>query len=380
LTAQSARPARAKEGVTALVVDDSPISRALGVYLLSWHNIAADAVESGRMALAKLADRRYDLIFMDYSMPELNGIQTAALIRARERELPQISLIIGMSSCADSAENMEAVFLEAGMQGCLAKPVDPCELNLVLLSLLPRLHGQSAEAPERTDAPKPIDSPQASLIRTLSDIDGLDAEKGLANAGGSVDIYAGMLRRFTAELTEYIEPLLSLPMDGSWEEVATRLHVLQEFFIGIGMGDLARDAADLAAAADAGSGSGCMPRIQSFCDAMMRLRAKLVGLNAGNNRERIAGRREQKETRVEQVNLTTLRLCVSRLHDACLSYRAAEAQAAADGLRRIAAPEDMEDEIEAICALVDTLDYHEARERCARLLETTNPRKYDAAR
>jgi hypothetical protein len=112
-----------------------------------------------------------------------------------------------------------------------------------------------------------------------------------------------------------------------------------------------------------------MTRIQGYCDAMMRLRAKLVGLRAEQSRESAAERREHTTGRVEQVNLTTLRRHVARLHDACLSHRATEAQAIADDLRRMAWRKDLDDQIHVICALVDTLDYHEAREQCARLLK-----------
>jgi hypothetical protein len=189
-----------------------------------------------------------------------------------------------------------------------------------------------------------------------------------------LDIYAGRLRRFTSELTDYIEPLLSVPMDGTWEEVATRLHVLREFFIGIGVEDLAREAAGLAEAAGAGGGNERMPRIQSLCDAMMRLRASLVGLSAGNSEVMFVERRQQERARADRTSPATLGGLVSRLHDACLSHRAAEARAAAEGLRRMAVREDIADQIEAVCALVDTLDFHEARERCARLLETAKAR------
>ncbi|MCL2789445.1 MAG: response regulator [Desulfobulbus sp.] len=358
--------AQAKEGSTALVVDDNPICRSLGVHLLSRHNIAADAAERGRTALKKLTEERYDLVFMDYSIPGLNGIRTTAI--AREKGLLRTSFTIGMHSGAGSAENMETAFFEAGAQGYLDKPVDPLKLNLLLLDLLPRLHGQAAGASIQASVPHSADSARVDLIHSLSGIAGLDAEKGLAHMGHSVEIYASMLRRFTAELEEYIEPLLTLPLDGAWEEVAVRLHVLREFFVGIGATDLAQEAADLAAAVDAGGGSAYMPRIQSYCDDMMRLRARLVGLKTEDSQEETAEQLESAKPLTAPVDLT-LKQQVSRLHDACLSHRATEAQTAADALRAMALPGDIKDQIETICALVDTLDYHEAHEQCARLLE-----------
>ena len=110
-----------------------------------------------------------------------------------------------------------------------------------------------------------------------------------------------------------------------------------------------------------------MPRIRRHCDAMMSLRATLAGLKAGQRREAPAARREQEKTPAP--NPAAFRRKVSRLHDACLAYRATEAQATADSLRKMSLPEDMGEHMARICALVDTLDYDEARERCARLLE-----------
>jgi len=363
----TARLAQAKEGITALVVGDSVNSRVLSVLLSSRHNIGVDVVENGRGALEKLSDRRPDLLFVDYSMPGLDGRQTVDAIRAHEQGKPRTSLIVGMSLGEDPAAKMEAAFLAAGMQGYLAKPVDPLKLNLLLLHLLLCLRGQAAEAP--ADVPEPIDSARQDVLRTLSGIAGLDAEKGLLNAGHSVEIFTGMLRRFTAELTDYIEPLLTLSLGASWEEVAIRLHVLHEFFAGIGAEELAREAADLAAAADTGGDSTWMPRIRRYCDAMMRLRAELVGLKAANRGSAVE-RRTWEGVRTEPMDMATLKEHMTRLHDACLSCRATEAQAIADGLRKMALRKDIETQIEAVCALVDSLDYQEAQERCVCLLKT----------
>lgn len=368
---------QAKDATTALVVDGSPVSRALGVRLLSRHNIKADVAERGRIALRKLVDERYDLIFMDHAMPgALNAVQTATI--AHKKGLLEKSFVIGMHSGTGTAENMEAAFFEAGMQGYLDKPVDPFKLNHLLLDLLPRLHRQATGAPEQADAPDTADGARAGLIRSLSGIAGLDAENGLAHMGHSVEIYASMLRRFTAELEEYIEPLLTLPLDGAWEEVAIRLHVLREFFVGIGAADLAQKAAELAAAAETGGGSEYMPSIQSYCDDMMRLRARLVRLKAEDSREKTDERREPARMQAAQADMETLRQQISRLRDACLSYRATEAQRTADSLRAMALSGDIQEQIEMICALVGTLDYHEAQEQCARVLEMITPPERDA--
>ena len=375
---------QAKAGATALVVDDSMISRVLGAHWLARHNIAADVAESGGVALKSLANKHYDLIFMDYAMPGLNGIKTTDI--ARKRGFLQTSFVIGLdyngaSSVEGATENGEAVFLEAGMHGYLAKPVNPAELNFLLLDLLPRLYGQ-AETSRLACALDVVDSAREILIDSLSAIPELNAAQGLTNMGQSVEIYSGMLRRFSVELEDYIEPLMTLPLNGAWEEVAARLHVLRNFFAGIGATDLAQQASALAARADAGGGEECLVRIQDYCDAMMRLRAKLIGLRIQKSQAKMGGGRQRVKPEMSpaaETDLATLRQLLSDLHEACLSHRASDAEAAAASLRTMAGDEEMIERIAAICALVDTLDYHEAQERCANLLETITPHDHDTA-
>ena len=437
--AQITGEVHARDGVTALVVDDSPISRVLGVAMLFWRNIAAEAVESGQQALRRLSAQRYDLIFIDYSLPKLNGIQSAVMLR--EKAASHCGLFVGLSPGAGSPRNIKAAFLQAGMQGCLTKPVDPRALDQLLLELLPQVYEQfstsrvgqdtarpglsrlpqtikskapfgqkdwntfapsqvprgvrDAAPPSRTGVPAPISGEQKSLVRELTGIAELDAEKGLANVGGNMEIYIGMLGRFMAELGDYIEPLLTLPIGGAWEEVALRLHVLREFFIGIGALALAQDAAALMreAAAKAAGGEASLlpqdggldgadawlPRIQRYCDAMMRLRAKLAGLHVKKTQEHATDQRELEWERTDPADLVKLNRYVLRLHDACLSHRAAQAQETVDGLRRMAVHKNLEEHITTICRLVDALDYPEARERCAKLLKAIKMHRLGAA-
>jgi CheY-like chemotaxis protein len=353
----------ARKGTAALGVDGCPVSRALGVYMLSRHNIEAEAAENGHTALSMIADRHYDLIFiMDYFLPELDEIQEAAQARGR-------ALTISMSAGAESAGDIGAG------QGHLAKPVDQLKLNLLLREMLPRLPGPTAELPVQIDAPDPVDNRLDDLIRDLSEVAGLNVEQGLANACYSVEVYVGMLQRFTAELVDYIGPLLNLSADGDREdreETAARLNVLWEFFSSIGAEDLALTGAQLAAA-DAGGGQAYISRVRSYCDDMLCLRAKLASLKDWNSRDGRAERREPERRGAGRVDLAALRRHISGLRDACLACRAEEAQTLADGLRSLAWPGDLEEQMAAICALIDDFDYHKAHELCAGLLEAIKP-------
>jgi CheY-like chemotaxis protein len=79
-----------KEGVQILVVDDEPLIRHSMKMLLEHDGHKVCAVESGEAALELLAQRRFDLIITDFSMPGMYGDQLVACIRASLPDQPII--------------------------------------------------------------------------------------------------------------------------------------------------------------------------------------------------------------------------------------------------------------------------------------------------
>jgi CheY-like chemotaxis protein len=75
----------------------------------------------GNEALIHHLERRFDLILMDVEMPEMDGVQATAIIRAREEKGCARTPIIALT--ANAMRGDEERFLAAGMDGYLAKPV-----------------------------------------------------------------------------------------------------------------------------------------------------------------------------------------------------------------------------------------------------------------
>ncbi len=70
-----------------LLVDDDPINQTVAMGLLRRRGFEADTAANGKEALEKLARKRFDLILMDLQMPELDGYQTASIIRQNESQM-----------------------------------------------------------------------------------------------------------------------------------------------------------------------------------------------------------------------------------------------------------------------------------------------------
>ena len=70
-----------KKNLSALVVDDDTVSRMVHVGYCTRYNFETNAVENGREAVDLVrSGRQFDVIFMDYSMPVMNGIQVSQVI------------------------------------------------------------------------------------------------------------------------------------------------------------------------------------------------------------------------------------------------------------------------------------------------------------
>ena len=120
------------EGRKVLLAEDNALNREIAVELLKMTGIIADYAENGREALEKflLYGDRYDLILMDIQMPVMDGYQAAEEIRKSAHPRAKTIPIIAMTADAFHEDVVRAY--GAGMNGHLAKPIDPAQLYQTL--------------------------------------------------------------------------------------------------------------------------------------------------------------------------------------------------------------------------------------------------------
>ena len=107
--------------LTVLVVEDEDVHRELLGALLAGRGHQAVTTRNGREALQKLAEHRIDVVLMDLQMPELDGLQAAATIRAWERRAGGHLPIVGMTASALADEHDRC--RSAGMDRFITKPI-----------------------------------------------------------------------------------------------------------------------------------------------------------------------------------------------------------------------------------------------------------------
>ncbi len=110
-----------------LVVDDNRINLKVMEGLLKRTQVQLDLADSGKGCLQKTIEVKYDLIFMDHMMPEMDGIQTLHAIKADAENLNSDTPVIMLT--ANAINGMEEKYLSEGFSGYLSKPVDPGKME-----------------------------------------------------------------------------------------------------------------------------------------------------------------------------------------------------------------------------------------------------------
>jgi two-component system sensor histidine kinase/response regulator len=113
-----------------LLAEDSAVNQKLAVALLTRQGHSVTIANNGREAVALSADETFDVLLMDVQMPEMDGFEAAAAIRARELTTGRHLPIIALTAHAMKGDRERC--LEAGMDDYLSKPVRADELSTTL--------------------------------------------------------------------------------------------------------------------------------------------------------------------------------------------------------------------------------------------------------
>ncbi len=119
-----------------LLVEDNEVNQEVTLAQLEEWGLSADVANNGIEALQALTRKAYDLVLMDVQMPKLDGIQATLALRKPESGVlnPRVPVV---AMTAHAMEEDRQRCLEAGMDGYLAKPIDPQALRAVVARYLP---------------------------------------------------------------------------------------------------------------------------------------------------------------------------------------------------------------------------------------------------
>lgn len=114
------------EGKKALIVDDSKLNLKVAENVLKNFLVTTESVTSGLECLSCVNSKKYDIIFMDIMMPNMNGVEVLRKLRENGVNTPVIALT------ADAIEGQEEKYMSEGFDGYISKPINKEKLSYVL--------------------------------------------------------------------------------------------------------------------------------------------------------------------------------------------------------------------------------------------------------
>ena len=255
-----------------LIVDDLPVNLQVARGLLEPYGLAIDTAESGQRAIDLIKSGiKYDIVFMDHMMPEMDGIETTSLIREWEenamsfaegetqRYLRKQVPIIALTANA-MAGNME-MFLSKGFNGFISKPIDILQLDEVLNKWV-----RKKENEEVKQMVKNNEQPESTLI-----IQGLDTQHGIAMTGGNEEAYLSILSTFSKDGQDRLSLLQTQPSLESLTSFITQVHALKSASSSIGAAKLSAMAGELESAGFAKDMGLIQDKLPAFAEQLANL-------------------------------------------------------------------------------------------------------------
>lgn len=116
-------PALDLSNIRMLLVEDNAVNQIVAVSMLEKFNAKIEVAENGLIAIEKVNNTKYDIIFMDCQMPEMDGFEATGIIRKNESVR---NLVVAMTANAMSGDKEKCI--EAGMDDYISKPLKESEL------------------------------------------------------------------------------------------------------------------------------------------------------------------------------------------------------------------------------------------------------------
>lgn len=165
--------------------------------------LAGDGAEGAKQAF----DRKFDVIFMDLSMPNMNGWDAARLIRSRNGAKSRYTPIYALTAHALPEE--QKALLEAGMDGCILKPFRSRNLKEVLSNIRTSLDRKTEGGTTSVNAAENV--VDRSVVDELRDVLG-------------PTMFENKLNDFLREMELVGKQLREKAKSESWEHLAKLAH------------------------------------------------------------------------------------------------------------------------------------------------------------
>lgn len=220
-----------------LIVDDNAVNLTVARGLLEPLNMHIDTATSAAQTIDILRDNRYDLIFMDHMMPEVDGIETTHIIR---RLMPEYSDVPIIALTANAIAGTRDMFISEGMNDFVAKPIDTKSITSALRKWLP----QEKIVPLTEGEPKSKKKEEKPKHRPLEELTFLNTKAAMSLLK-SEELFWIVLKEYYASIDKKSASIELHKEQRDWKNFTIEVHALKSTSRQIGADELADLAAEL---------------------------------------------------------------------------------------------------------------------------------------
>jgi two-component system, sensor histidine kinase and response regulator len=266
VTQHSLREAR--RALRILLAEDHLVNRQLVIRLLEREGHKVVSAENGREALARFeapADSPFDLVLMDVHMPEMDGFEATAAIRAKEEATGRHTPIVAITANAMKGDRDRC--LAAGMDGYVAKPIH-------LEVLMQAIEAALAPGAGRAEPHQPASPSEPAL----SSEEAVHLETALGRVEGDRQLLAEMAELFLEECPKLMADVQAAVTGGDAPALIRAAHTLKGSAANFGAHQAFEAAQELERMGRSGNLQLANPACHRLEEALERVRMALEGL------------------------------------------------------------------------------------------------------
>ena len=255
-----------------LIVDDNPVNLTVASGLLEPLRMQITTAKSAAEAIDVIHQTKYDLVFMDHMMPEVDGVEATHIIRRLRPSYNDVPIIALTANAIGGAKEM---FIREGMNDFVAKPIDLKDIISKIRKWLPK----EKIIPVDADHPMPeivsaAESEQQGTF-AISDIKELNTENAMSLLG-TEKLFRSVLKDYFDAIEKKAKVILEYKAAERWRDYTIEVHSLKSTSRQIGADNIADVAAEMEKAGNDGNIALINEKTDGLIEDYLNLRKALT--------------------------------------------------------------------------------------------------------
>ena len=253
-----------------LVTDDNDMNHKVATNFLKIFGITPVTCSSGAATIELMRKEKFDIVFLDHMMPEMDGIET--LRKLKDEGLTEGTVMIALT--ANAVVGAEEQYLSAGFDGYLSKPITIEDIEKALTQYLPAdIIGRNDDISNNDQNNKGNKSITIDTARQI----GLNVDSALVYSCGDEDFYLELLTDYAGQASDRCAELTSYLEAGNLKDYEILVHSVKSSSKTIGADDLSELAKSLEAAARDSDADYVRQHHDALVSGLEELKTRIIG-------------------------------------------------------------------------------------------------------